>query len=551
MAKKTITGNKDSYEGTNAADTLIVQGSKNTVKAGKGKDKITIYSGSGHRVYGEAGVDTITVGRKAGSGNKIFGDDAKNKISANDKIVINGGKKNYIYGGKGNDTITINAGKKNYIYGDQGNDTFVIGKKSTGTAVIKDFGAGKRNTDTLKIVGGTISKTKFSKQNMIITAGKSTVTLAHAKGMEIQVVDSRGSYTMSDTSVRLNNYKGTINTSSFSPSLKNIIGTSKKDTITISGGSNIDVYADSGSDTITVNGGSEHGINGGSGDDKIFVNAGSGHRISKSGNGYGQIVGSDYVEINKDAGDEIVVDIFGDMAKGNETIIVNGGNKHWIQLGNEGKQNVTVNSGDGHSVRLTGRAFGEAKVTVEGGNNNQVVCSGNTHGTPYDIKILKGENHTVKLDSAGKSLEASADITVAAKNVSLDLDNNYKSNNVIVQWSGNIGTLYIESTHGGDENAVANTLTIDGANSNDFTFSKYKDYFLYDDTESGKSYYIAGLSIDSKTNPDCKIQISDWWGGKSFTGITFGNGEFWDYEKVSNQVPGSSVFPVSERFIVE
>ena len=114
MVKITSTKNKDILKGTNAADTLIVKHSQVTVDAGKGKDRINVNSGSKHKVYGEAGNDTIIVAAKAGSGSKFYGDDAKNKLTGKDTFTINGGKKNYFYGGKGVDTFNVNGGSTNY-----------------------------------------------------------------------------------------------------------------------------------------------------------------------------------------------------------------------------------------------------------------------------------------------------------------------------------------------------------------------------------------------------------------------------------------------------
>ena len=94
MAKKTSVKNKITLAGTNAADVLTVKHTQVTVNAGKGNDKINVNSGSSHKIYGEAGNDTIIVAAKAGAGSKFYGDDAKNKLTGKDTFTINGGKKN-------------------------------------------------------------------------------------------------------------------------------------------------------------------------------------------------------------------------------------------------------------------------------------------------------------------------------------------------------------------------------------------------------------------------------------------------------------------------
>ena len=130
MANRSSTKSKTTLKGTNAADTLMVKHQQITVTAGKGNDKINVNSGSTHKIYGEAGNDTITIGAKASSGSKIYGDDASNKLTGKDTFTINGGKKNTFYGGKGADTFNINGGTSNYLYGSDGNDSLYGGNGS-------------------------------------------------------------------------------------------------------------------------------------------------------------------------------------------------------------------------------------------------------------------------------------------------------------------------------------------------------------------------------------------------------------------------------------
>ena len=575
MAKRSISKINGTLKGTNAADNLTVKGKHNTVYAKKGKDRITLSKGSGHKIYGESGNDTITIGKTAGSGNRIYGDDAKNKTAGHDKIVINGGNNQYIYGGKGNDTITINGGNNHYIFGGQGFDTFAIGKKFAGTVTIKDFGSELRNNaDTLKIIGNTISKTKISKQNIIVTAGKSTIKLENTKGRKIFVQDSRGDYMMSDTAVELyGNFKGSVNTSTFSPTLKSLSGTERNDTITVSSGSNtkvftrggddtvfvtkgnghivdtdkghdtvtisggqeVEVFTDIGNDKIIVNGGSAHSINSGSGNDEIFINAGSDHFVVRQMN-YDPIYGNEYVEIGKNAGDNIHILSFNNSMHGDETIVVNGGNKHWIQLANDGKQNVTVNNGNDTEVRLSG-GVEPAAVTVNGGKNCEIVCSGSNVEATYEINVLKGEGHSVKMEHYVNDFSNNANIVIAAKNVTLDLGNQLGSNNVTVQWSNNIGKLYIEAYKDFESSGLDSYLTVSGAKRDDFDFTKYPEFVIVPGYEPMFAGFV--LSVKSKVNPDCKIDVYNWWGDKQFSGITFVKGEsseFLSYNEINSFV---------------
>lgn len=116
MAKKSSTKNKSILAGNKAADTLTVKHTQVTVNAGAGKDRINVNSGSKHKIYGEAGNDTIVIAAKAGSGSKIYGDDAKGKLTGKDMFTINGGKKNYFYGGKGDDELIGQGGKDWYVF---------------------------------------------------------------------------------------------------------------------------------------------------------------------------------------------------------------------------------------------------------------------------------------------------------------------------------------------------------------------------------------------------------------------------------------------------
>ena len=253
-------------KGTNAADVLTVKHSQVTVNAGKGNDKINVNSGSSHKIYGEAGNDTIIVASKAGSGSKIYGDDAKNKLTGKDTFTINGGKKNYFYGGKGVDTFNVNAGTTNYIYGGAGNDVIVIGKTSTGTAVVKDFSVKSGNKDTVKVTGGAAKSIAVSGKNMIVKGGKSaSVTLQNAKSKTFTVTDTLGSYTVSGVNVKLalgKNVKGTVTAASFITTLD---GRSDANAITINGNAkNNTIYGGAGNNIL----------NGGTGNDTLSGGAG-------------------------------------------------------------------------------------------------------------------------------------------------------------------------------------------------------------------------------------------------------------------------------------
>ena len=296
MAKRTSTKNKTTLNGTNAADTLTVKHSQITVNAGKGNDKINVTKGSSHKIYGEAGKDTITIGAKAGSGTKIYGDDAKNKLTGNDTFNINGGKKNYFYGGKGTDTFNINGGTSNYIYGDEGvdtfninggttnnlyggagNDVFVIGKSSTGKAVVKDFSVTKGNTDSVKVTGGAVKDIAVSgKNNIVVKGGKNaSLTLQDAKSKTFTVTDTLGNYTVKGSNVKLTlgkNVKGTLTAASF---ITTVDARSNANVLTIKGNAkNNTIYGGAGSNILNGGGGNDT-LYGGTGWDTFVYESGS------------------------------------------------------------------------------------------------------------------------------------------------------------------------------------------------------------------------------------------------------------------------------------
>ena len=284
MAKKSSIKNKSILEGTKAADVLTVKHNEITVTAGKGKDKINVNSGSKHKIYGEAGNDIITVKSK-GTGMKVYGDDAKSKLTGKDTFNINGGKKNSFYGGKGADTFNINGGTTNYLYGGAGNDVFVIGKKSTGKAVVKDFSVNKGNTDSVKIAGGPVKSITVSGKNMIIKGGKSaSLTLQKAKNKTFTVTDTIGTYTVSGSNIRLTlhkNYKGTLAPSTFVTMVdtSNVangvtVNGNAKDNVINVGKAGGTYHGGKGNDTINITGNGTSTVSGDEGNDIININGG-------------------------------------------------------------------------------------------------------------------------------------------------------------------------------------------------------------------------------------------------------------------------------------
>ncbi len=271
--------------GKNSSTTKLSNKGKNRIYGAAGKDTFNIKGGKHNYIYGDKGNDTITVTSKIGFGNKIYGDDARNKVSGNDTFNINGGKKNYFYGGKGTDTFNINGGTSNYLYGGAGKDIYIFGKKKA-TAIIKDYAAGQ---DTLKVNSGTITSTTLKGKDVTFKAGKASVTLTGAATKTISLKDSRGSYTASKTQIKLGtNFTGTMDATKYLSTVKTVDGRSAAKTVNITGNKqNNTIYAGkaggtlnggAGNDTITINDGTQtkgnsYTLRGGTGTDNYVISS--------------------------------------------------------------------------------------------------------------------------------------------------------------------------------------------------------------------------------------------------------------------------------------
>ena len=325
---KIITGNSrrhlsinnsgNNISGLSGNDTIIIRGgSKNRINGGRGNDVITVTGRikTGNKVKGGLGNDKIYV--KAGSRNTIYGNNGA------DTIYIKGGSRNTIYGGSGNDTIYIKGGSKNTIYGGSGNDTFVMSQR--GSARINDYKTGE---DTLTVTGGTVTSTILSgNHNIIFKSGSGTVILKNAAGKTVSLIDSRGSYTVSKTEIKLDiNFKGTMDASKFLSTVKTIDGSNAKNVVNIAGNAQDNIIyvgkaggvykGGTGNDTLYGGAGNDI-LYGGANDDKLYGDAGNDTLVSGSGNDY----------------------LYGGY--GNDKLYVNAGDNH-LYGGNEGETAYTA-----------------------------------------------------------------------------------------------------------------------------------------------------------------------------------------------------------------
>ena len=437
MAKKSSTKNKSTLLGTASADVLTVKHSQVTVNAGKGNDTIIITKGSSHKIYGEAGKDTITV-KSTGTGMKVYGDDAKGKLTGNDTFNINGGKKNTFYGGKGVDTFNVNAGTTNYIYGGAGNDVIVIGKNSTGTAVVKDFSVKSGNKDSVKVTGGAVKSITASGKNMIVKGGKSaSVTLEGAKTKTFTVTDTLGSYTVSGANVKLalgKNVKGTVTAASF---LTTVDARSDANAITINGNAkNNTIYGGAGNNVL----------NGGAGNDTL--SGGAGKDTFVYANGQGKDTVSDYVA-------------------GQDTLQISSGSISKAALANSNKDLVfTVGSG---SITLKNAAAKAISLKDSRGNytasNTAITLASNFTGTMDATKYLSSvktidgrnatkavniignaQNNTIYVGKAGGTINGGAGNDVLYGGVGNDNFIYNSGNDTIYNYASGSDTINLSST---------------------------------------------------------------------------------------------------------
>ena len=266
--------------GKNGSTEKISKKGKNRIFGAAAKDTFTVKGGKHNYIYGDKGNDIITVTGKIGSGNKIYGDDAKGKVTGNDTFNINAGKKNYFYGGKGTDTFNINGGTTNYLYGGAGKDTYIFGKKKA-TATIKDYAAGQ---DTLKVNSGVITSTTVKDKDVTFKAGNASITVAGAAKKTISLKDSRGSYTVSNTAIKLGkDFKGTMGASKYLSTVTEIDGRNAAKQVNITGNAK---------DNIIYAGKAGGTIKGGSGNDTLY--GGAGKDIFMYGDGDGNDTITDY-----------------------------------------------------------------------------------------------------------------------------------------------------------------------------------------------------------------------------------------------------------------
>ena len=184
--------------------TCLVEGSDVVIKVGTGS--ITLKNAKSQTIVINDAVVTLSSDQVAA--NVILTDKDKSPYSAADtvggidasqrtkKIQITGNaNNNSIIGGKGVDTLnggdgadTLKGGVGNDILsGGSGDDVFLVAD-GEGNDVINDYTTG----DKVKLTSGKVSNIKVKNNDVILTIGKSKLTLKNAKSQSIEVENSNG-----------------------------------------------------------------------------------------------------------------------------------------------------------------------------------------------------------------------------------------------------------------------------------------------------------------------------------------------------------------------
>ena len=424
-----FTGTMDSAKYLSTVTTINGKSSAKTVTI-KGNAKAnTIYGGSGvNTIYGNAGND------------KLYG------YAGND--TLSGGDGNdTLYGGAGTDALTGGAGKDTFVYANgEGSDT------------IKDYAAGQ---DTLYISSGSIAKTSLanSGKDLVITVGSGKVTLTNAATKAISLKDSRGNYTVSDTTITLgSDFTGTIDATKYLASVTTIDGRNAAKAVNITGNAR---------DNIIYAGKAGGALSGSDGDDTLYGGVGEDTFVYAGGKEtiYNYVSGSDTIKLSSTtlkstsvSGEDTILN----LANGGTITVKNAANADVLVVDSTGKS-LTINNanaGDGSTVYGSDGAdtfvynVGEGNATIkdykEGEDILQIADGEITKTEIVDgnvVLTVGDEGNTVTLEgAAGKSIEihnSNGSLTLSENEISLGSD-----------YTGDI-----------DANAYLSTVTtIDGRN---------------------------------------------------------------------------------------
>ncbi|MBR5914480.1 MAG: hypothetical protein IKZ58_08975 [Selenomonadaceae bacterium] len=511
--------------GNGGKDTIINSANYALIDGGEGNDKISnIYSTGG---------DYVTISGGAGN-DSIYNDYGWNvQIDGgadNDSITVYRGAGNSINGGAGEDRISLNANEGTMtVSGGTDNDT-IFGDTVNSYGVLYQYTKGDGNdiiynvkaNDTIQIAESEFT-TATSGSNVVVTVGKSAITLVGAKNnvpkfiyagqyIENSVSNSLISGSISDDTIKNNSSAvgATINGGTGNDSLSNYAGSvsivdgegndtinnyySSDGNVTVNGGAGDDsinnnyghqakIFGGAGADnifnsygdydtidggadndTITVYHGANNSINGAEGNDLISVNSSEGTMTVTGGKGndtiYGDSVSSYGIVYEYNIGDGNDV-IYG--YKSTDSLSINGN-----YTASTVKNNVIVSAGSGAITVVGGK--GKLKLpstltlnTVSSAKVNGKTTNDNIWNTATSAKIYGNAGNDSIKNSAQKATLSGGDGKDTIYNV-------YDSTE----------PAYVSISGGADNDVIINSLggghsTIDGGEGND-TITEYGTY---------------------------------------------------------------------------
>ena len=387
----TFTGGK----GVNSVHSY--QGNVATISTGANNDYFNAYQSMLLTVSGGAG----NVGLHSGGGNH----NSLNGDAGNDFLTLwNGETNSTILGGAGSDTLRDNGGSKNILDGGDGkdliiinstaNDTVMLGagddtvKNSGSTATtyfVDSDGAGKNiitgatSGDTIFISGNSDAETLTSNGNLIVAAGKVTVTVDGGANRALTVKGCSSSATdditdeefVSITTLKLtDNSKSSVTLGS---TYKTAGASALKRGIKILGNASANsIVGGNGNDTINGGGGNDT-LTGGAGKD-VFIYSGGKDVITDYASGDKIKLGA---KINKAtvSGKNVV---FTTTAG---TLKISGGKGKSLAIADAGIKTVDASSRK-KALKLTGNALansikgGSGADTLNGGAGNDSLWGG-------------------------------------------------------------------------------------------------------------------------------------------------------------------------------
>ena len=425
-------GKRDSINAGTGNDTILNDHAYYpTIEGGAGDDLITIRRGHYTNIDGGTGNDTILGEAETTSGSWAMGGYATINGGAGDDYIDTGSSDSAsIMGGKGADTI-ITSGNDATINGGAGDDIISLHGASVDNNIIEyetgsgnDIIYGLNSTGTISISSGAEYSTAVSGDDVILTVGENTITVASTASVNVINYELAGSEIENTTNNTL------------------VSGTRFNDTIS-NEGSNVTINASAGNDVIQ-NHGANSSVNGGTGADSI---------TNMDANGS---------TIEGDYGDDVILN-------NSDNVLINGsyGND---TLSNSGA-NVTIASGSGNDYIYNGGAsavieYSGGMDTVVGFNETSTLSVGSdfsnddvVEGTK-DVYVFRN-NYFVNLKDAmltTDSINVNGEAIALSKFISLQGDSD----------SVEISRSNVTVDAGDGENLI--TLT-DDANSNNIVLS--------------------------------------------------------------------------------